>query len=307
MIFLMVLVAFASERTKSDTADLILVNIEEGHTEAHDNTSQYIGVHLSREEVAVARWHAYRRSKNDKTMIYNGTYKSEEAAARASDSLAKRLMENGEVNHKLNFAEDSEVKADLMIKSSEKKSSEYVGVAYLKKKSTWCVSRWSKKEKKTMYNGRFEDEETAARVSDILARKLIANGEHGHKLNFPENDSEVYQEGVLLKKASKYYGVCFCQDKWQAKRWSKDEKKMVTNGIYKNEKTAAYWSDILAKSLMKNGEKDHKLNFPDDTERQTNKRKRSKIEDLEHSQNNVCSKSIKATVQYGVQNNFIQT
>merc|ERR1712098_57105 len=77
--------------------------------------------------------------------------------------------------------------------------------------------------------------------------------------NFPENDSEMYQEGVLLKKASKYYGVCVCQDKWQAKRWSKDEKKMVTNGMYKNEKTAAFWSDILAKSLMKNGEKDLKL------------------------------------------------
>merc|ERR1712098_989151 len=124
-----------------------------------------------------------------------------------------------------------------------------------------------------MYNGLFEDEETAARMSDTLARNLIANGEHEHKLNFPENDSEMYQEGVLLKKASKYYGVCVCQDKWQAKRWSKDEKKMVTNGIYKNEKTAACWSDILAKSLMKNGEKDHKLNFPDDTERQTDKRK----------------------------------
>lgn len=34
------------------------------------------------------------------------------------------------------------------------------------------------------------DEETAARASDILARKLIANGEKHHKLNFSDDSNE---------------------------------------------------------------------------------------------------------------------
>ena len=39
---------------------------------------------------------------------------------------------------------------------------------------------------------------------------------------------------------------------------------MLNYGSYKNEEMAAYASDALAKKLMDNGEKTHKLNFPDD-------------------------------------------
>ena len=39
---------------------------------------------------------------------------------------------------------------------------------------------------------------------------------------------------------------------------------MICNGTYENEKTAAHASDTLARKLMENGEKSHKLNFPDD-------------------------------------------
>ena len=43
-------------------------------------------------------------------------------------------------------------------------------------------------------NGRYESEETAAHASDTLARKLMTNGEQGHKLNFPNDDTEVFPE-----------------------------------------------------------------------------------------------------------------
>jgi len=110
-----------------------------------------------------------------------------------------------------------------------------------------------------------------------LARKLIANGEKDHKLNFPDNDTDVYPD-----KTSNYFGVSYNKQKeiCSAQRWSKNEKKTVFNGTYKNEKTAAYASDTLARKLLANGEKGHKLNFPDDDTEvypkqiQNNKRKR---------------------------------
>ena len=47
------------------------------------------------------------------------------------------------------------------------------------------------------YSGPYTNEETAAQSSDTLARKLTANGEHGHRLNFPEDYTEVYPEKVI--------------------------------------------------------------------------------------------------------------
>ena len=51
-------------------------------------------------------WSAKRRSKYEKKTVSNGNYKYEDAAAHASDTLARKLMENGEQNHILNFPED---------------------------------------------------------------------------------------------------------------------------------------------------------------------------------------------------------
>ena len=62
--------------------------------------------------------------------------------------------------------------------------------------SKWRVQRWSKN--KLFYNGHYDDEETAAHASDTLARKLMKNGEQNHKLNFPEDDAEVYPQEVTL-------------------------------------------------------------------------------------------------------------
>jgi hypothetical protein len=44
------------------------------------------------------------------------------------------------------------------------------------------------------------DEETAAHASDTLARKLTENGEKGHRLNFPDDYTEVYPEVTLKKR-----------------------------------------------------------------------------------------------------------
>ena len=44
-----------------------------------------------------------------------------------------------------------------------------------------------------------------------------------------------------------------------------DRNALVCNGRYDNEKTAAQASDNLARKLMKNGERAHKLNFPADS------------------------------------------
>ena len=70
-------------------------------------------------------------------------------------------------------------------------------MSFDKKESKWKVQRWSKSENK-LYNGHYDDEETAARASDTLARKLMKNGEQTLKLNFPEDDTEVYPEKVTL-------------------------------------------------------------------------------------------------------------
>ena len=58
-------------------------------------------------------------------------------------------------------------------------------------KSKWRAQRRSKLHNRLIQNERYEDDETAARASDTLARKLIANGEQAHKLNFPDDDTEV--------------------------------------------------------------------------------------------------------------------
>merc|ERR1712058_131430 len=127
--------------------------------------------------------------------------------------------------------------------------------------SNWRVSRCSKHEKKAFYNGSFDDEKTAARASDTLARKLMENGEQGHKLNFPDNHFEVHPEEKI--QTSEYIGLTYKNSKWCVRRWSKNEKKMLCNGYYENEETAAHASDTLARILIENGEQGHKLNFPD--------------------------------------------
>merc|ERR1712098_421192 len=73
-------------------------------------------------------------------------------------------------------------------------TSKYIGVSCCESKERWCVRRWSKKGNKAVYNGSYKSEETAAHASDTLARKLMASGEQNLRLNFPEDDIEVFPE-----------------------------------------------------------------------------------------------------------------
>jgi len=156
--------------------------------------SQYIGVSYSED---ISKWLTRRYSKNEKKIIYNGRYKDEETAAHASDTLARKLTANGEQGHKLNFPDDH----TRVYPEKKTTSSKYIGVSYSENRSKWIAQRRSKHdEKKMICSGRYENEETAAHASDTLAKKLIANGELGHKLNFPEDDTEVYQERQRKRK-----------------------------------------------------------------------------------------------------------
>merc|ERR1712096_269432 len=123
-------------------------------------------------------------------------------------TLARKLIKNGERGHKLNFPDDH---TEVSIRRKEPVSSKYIGVHYNKSRSKWYAKRWSKNRNKRLQNGCFDNEQTAAHVSDALARKLIENGEH-HELNFPD----VYAEVKKKPFASKYAGVSYHQNRWCA-------------------------------------------------------------------------------------------
>merc|ERR1712098_643524 len=164
-------------------------------------------------------WYVNRWSKNENKNMFNGSHKDEETAAHASDTLARKLKDTGEQGHKLNFPDD-----DTEVYPEEKKTySHYIGITC--KNSKWHVQRWSKNENRNFYNGSYKSEAKAARASDTLARKLMANGEQGYKLNFPDDDTEVHPEEK--KSSSEYIGVSYNKRNWSAKRWSKDAKKAV--------------------------------------------------------------------------------
>merc|ERR1712058_210251 len=97
----------------------------------------------------------------------------------------------------------------------------------------------SKNEKKHFFNGSYDNEETAAHASDTLARKLMENGEQGHKLNFPDDHTEVHREKI---QTSEYIGVTSKNSKWHVQRYNRQVKKLVYYGSYDNEETAAHAS-----------------------------------------------------------------
>merc|ERR1712034_261845 len=104
----------------------------------------------------------------------------------------------------------------------------------------------SKHERKIIHGGYYDNEETAGHASDSLARKFMANGEQSHKLNFPDDDTEVFFE-EKKESSSQYIGVSYFvkNGKWLAQRHSKHERKMLNNRSYDNEETAAHASDTL--------------------------------------------------------------
>merc|ERR1712098_330775 len=151
--------------------------------------------------------------------IYYGAYSDEETAALASDTLARKLMADGEQIRELNYPDDN-----IEVRPEEKKIN-YIGVSFNEKNRRWIAQRWSKTQKKLFNNGTYRDEETAAHASDTLARKLTASGEQNHKLNFPDDDTEVYPNAK--PRASQYIGVRYNESRkrWSVQRWSKMEQK----------------------------------------------------------------------------------
>merc|ERR1712098_116100 len=123
-------------------------------------SSQYFGVTYN---LRASRWQAQRYSKPGNKVVYNGSYRKEETAAHASDTLARTLMRNGEEYHMLNFPDDY-----TEVYPERQTSSMYLGVAYNKWNSKWCAYRHSKAGKKLVYHGSYNDEETAAHASDTL-------------------------------------------------------------------------------------------------------------------------------------------
>jgi len=239
----------------------------------------YIGLYYAKTKF---KWCAQRWSKHENKMIFKGYYANEETAARASDTLARQLMKNGEDNHKLNFPSDD---FDVNPERKKRYKYQYVGVSYHHDRAKgWCARRWSKNENKMFYNGYYENEETAAHASDTLAKQLMRKGERSQTLNFPEDDTEIYPE----EKHPKYFGVSYNKNnlKWYVCRHSKIKKTTAYNGYYDSEEAAARASDTLAMELLKNGEEHHKLNFADDDhiENASHKNKRKRAENLEDSQ-----------------------
>jgi predicted transcriptional regulator len=250
----------------------LTLNFPYDHSEVRwkkETSSKFIGVSYYKFN---QKWGVSRRSKKENKMIFNGCYDDEKTAAHASDTLARKLMENGKQNLKLNFPDDH-----IELYSKEKKSSKFIGVTSNKIKSKWYVQRWSKKEKKIIYSKPYDDEETAAHASDALARELMRNGKQNLTLNFPYYHSEVQWK---KETSSKFIGVSYYKfnQKWGVSRRSKKENKMIFNGCYDDEKRAAHASDTLARKLMENGKQNLKLNFFDDhTELYPKEKKSSKF------------------------------
>jgi len=206
---------FPGDEASDTLARKLIANGEKGHElnfpdsdiEVHPErkrtiTSKYLGVSYNKK---IGMWAAHRNSKIEKSPICNGYYCEEERAAHASDTLARKLMKNGEKDHKLNFPADE---TDI-IYPKRKRTSKYFGISYNKVIGLWTAQRWSKNEKCLISNGCYNDTEKAAHASDTLARKLIANEEKHHKLNFPDDDTELWSE----MRASENRSKTECEDR----------------------------------------------------------------------------------------------
>ena len=63
----------------------------------------------------------------------------------------------------------------------------------------WRAYRQNKTNNRRIYNGSYRNAELAAHASDTLARLLNENGEKGHKLNFPDDDAEVWADVISVQ------------------------------------------------------------------------------------------------------------
>merc|ERR1712098_146888 len=108
------------------------------------------------------------------------------------------------------------------VRAKKTSKSKYFGIYYNEKCKRWLAQRRSKAEKKLFSNGYHRDEETAARASDNLARKLNANGEQNLKLNFPDDNTGVYGKEPQNKRKR---SIDFENSQENGKNFEKFEEK----------------------------------------------------------------------------------
>merc|ERR1712098_589970 len=109
----------------------LTLNFPDENTEvyAEEKSSEFIGGTYHEKN---SKWRAQRWSKEKKTMVTNGYFDDEKTAAHASDTLARKIMENSEQKLTLNFPDDhTEVYAE------EKKTSKFIGVSFIGKITKW--------------------------------------------------------------------------------------------------------------------------------------------------------------------------
>jgi len=86
-------------------AQKLKLNFPDEKSEVFPETksSKFIGVSY---DTLNQRWLVSRHSKSENKPVCNGSYKNENTAAHASDTLARKLIKNGAQKLKLNFPDD---------------------------------------------------------------------------------------------------------------------------------------------------------------------------------------------------------
>jgi hypothetical protein len=203
---------------------------------------QYIGVRYDEQN---GRWAAERRSNVLNMLFFNGYYKNQGNAAKASDDLALTLIDVDQEDHKFNFqTETSEEICSICFDKVNPNDILTTDCDHRFHKS--CMENWDEQP---------EGNGTCPMCRNIWKRK-------GAPLRCVERNLG----------NSKYFGVTYNPRKaiWNAKRWNKGEKKWAHHGSFKSQETAAHASDVLARTLLV-GDKElgrfrqnHQLNFPDE-------------------------------------------
>lgn len=214
--------------------------------------SKYRGV--TKTKGARSRWTAYITLPGKK-QEYLGSFESEEVAARAYDTAARKYL--GE-KAKLNFPDENIEVVKKKRQNTDRPPSGYWGISWHESRSRWQVR--ITRNGKDIYVGRFLDLESAARAQDSAAYHYFGPGT---KLNFPDEIPVPYvpptERPKLVQKASKYRGVYW--DK-SANRWVARvgvNNKTYNFGKYKDEETAARAYDAGVREVI--GE-DAPQNFP---------------------------------------------
>jgi len=156
-------------------------SIDDIHVETIENKSVKLSNMTNKELCGLLRMMGHQ---GNKIVKWNKERLWQKISTLLSESIEKR--KNVEHLEKIQVASDTFIGVSLDILLNE-----------------WVAHRHSTKEDHRFITGTYQDEETAAFASDCLARKLIANGEKGHKLNFPDVLSESQNESKKTAENSK--------------------------------------------------------------------------------------------------------